>query len=172
MYKYITVFLGSLLLTGSAFAADASVPQKNSLLSAVDWVVDEVKDNTSFKEEFAKHATPKTLYDFHQHEFLAGADMSVASYRIAVAEVGWAKSIETVNTRGTVLGGITLQLNRSQLITSTLQSVTPGFDLGLLDKLALGGFAGYDADSGQIRYGAYVGLVFKFFNNLLTPAAK
>ena len=134
--------------------------QANEVL---EFVQSEWQNHVSIKNEFGTKLTPQTLYDFNRHEYLGGVNLSLASYRCLVIEAGWAKSIEQVNTRGIAVAGATLQLNRSETIVNFVKRIKPDADLGWFQKLGLGGFAGYDTDLLQWRYGAYLGLVFDWW---------
>jgi len=153
----VSIFFVIFISGCSAFAAsDIFTKMQNGL----KWMIDDVHANTSLKSEFASKLTPKTLYDFKYHEYLAGADLSLASYRIIVMNAGWAKSVETVNTRGIATLGATMELNRSQTAIDYVKKILPNADYGFLKKLSLGSFVGYDFDRDNWRYGGYLGLSF------------
>lgn len=115
---------------------------------------------SGFSLEIAKHTTPKMLYDFRYHDTLAGADFSLASYKVLVLNGGWASSVDRSNGRGVVLAGLTVELQRSQYIRNFTSSVLPNIDYGIFNNLGVGGFVGWDFDINEYRYGVYMGIVF------------
>ena len=127
---------------------------KNDVIAQTRWTI-------------LESATPGYFYDLNSGQSHGGFITKVSEYRFLTLDAGWVTPIDP-NLDGTIVLGGSIHVDKLVRLIAPdkteelVGKFIPQTAMGFWEKLTIGTYAAHDWDNGEVQYGLYSGLEFKF----------